>query len=205
MSEQNTNNTNPNENLNTQNPTPDGAKNTENQDGDNSGGHQDKEHMIPKHRFDEVNSKYKELMKDLETLKAEKTERDKKAVEQEKKAKEQQGKFEELYKTTSDELNQTKETYSKATERVVQLEGVINSLLEARLENVPEEFKDLLPQHMNPEQKLEWLANAEKKGLFKTTKKDTPLGERTNPQGSQNADLNKLSPMELLRAAYGQK
>ncbi len=189
---------------NNPNQTPDGAKNTEEQkDGKNSGGHQ--EHMIPKHRFDEVNTKYKDLQKELDNLKAEKAERDKKAAEQEKKAKEQQGQFEELYKTTSDELNNTKDNYSKATERVAQLEGVINGLLEARLENVPEEFRDLLPRHMTPEQKLEWLTNAEKKGLFKPTKKETPLGERMNPPGGQNADLNKLSPMELLRAAYGQK
>lgn len=186
------------------NATPDGAKNTDdNKDGKNSGGHQ--EHMIPKHRFDEVNSKYRELQKELDILKADKADRDKKTAEQEKKSKEQQGKFEELYKTTTEELNQTKDSYTKTTERVAQLETVINGLLEARLENVPEEYRDLLPEHMTPEAKLEWLANAEKKGLFRTTKKDTPLGERTNPHGNANADLNKLSPMELLRAAYGQK
>lgn len=187
----------------TQNP-PDEAKNTDNKDGQNSGGHQDK-NMIPKHRFDEVNGKYKELQKELEALKTEKAERDKKAAEQERKAKEQQGKFEDLYKTANHELTKTQENFKMTAERVQQLEAVINGLLEAKLGDVPEEYRDLLPEQMTPEAKLEWLANAEKKGLFKSTKKETPLGERTNPQGGQNADLNQLSPMELLRAAYGSK
>lgn len=179
--------------------TPDGAKNTETKAKDTA------DHMIPKHRFDEVNTKYKEMQKQLDGLLSEKAENEKKATEAEKKTKEQQGKFEELYKTAADELTRTKDTHKLSSERVGQLESVINSLLEAKLENVPEEFRDLLPAHMTPEAKLEWLANAEKKGLFKPTKKDVPLGESTNPAGNQTNDLNKLSPMELLRAAYGSK
>lgn len=180
----------------------DATKNTD-KDGKGSAGRE--EHMIPKHRFDEVNDKYKEMKKQLDALLKEKEENDKKAAEADRLAKEQQGKFEELYKSTSDELNKYKADHKQASDRVKQLEAVINGLLEAKLEAVPEEYRDLLPAHMAPEAKLEWLAQAEKKGLFTNTKKNTPLGESTNPPVSQNTDLNKLSPMEMLRAAYGSR
>ena len=80
-------------------------------------------------------------------------------------------------------------------------------MLEARLAKVPEDFRDLVPGNLNPEAKLEWLTAAESKGLFKAVgqKKTEPVGEHTNPAGSQTSDLNQLSPMQMLRAAYGQK
>ncbi|MFT4413196.1 hypothetical protein ACLM5H_04970 [Fredinandcohnia humi] len=154
--------------------------------------------MIPKTRFDEINTKYKEVQSKLDELLAEKQEAD-------KKAKEEQGKFEELYKSTSDELNKTKDDFTKSSERVQTLENVINGLLEAKLNDVPEEFHDLIPSYMSPEQKLEWLANAEQKGLFGNKKQEEPVGESTNPSNAQTSDLNKLSPIQLLKAAYGRK
>ena len=81
--------------------TSDGTKNTDNKDG------QDKntaEHMIPKSRFDEVNQKFKDLQAKLEEFTNEKSKADTERQKAEKKAKEEQGKYEELYKTTSDEL-----------------------------------------------------------------------------------------------------
>lgn len=156
------------------------------------------EYMIPKSRFDEINTKYKDVQTKLDELLAEKERAD-------KKAKEQSGKFEELYKTTSDELERTKRDFKDSAKRVQQLENVINSLLQAKLEGVPEEFRDLIPAHLTPEQKLDWLSAAEKKGLFKTTKKEEPVGGYTNPPPGQTSDLNTLSPIQLLRAAYGQK
>jgi ribonucleoside-triphosphate reductase len=156
------------------------------------------EHMIPKSRFDEINTKYKDVQTKLDELLAEREKAD-------KKAKEQSGKFEELYKTTSDELERTRSDHKDSVKRVQQLESVINSLLEAKLEGVPEEFRDLIPAHLTPEQKLDWLGAAEKKELFRTTKKDEPVGGNTNPAPGQTSDLNTLSPIQLLRAAYGQR
>ena len=153
----------------------DGTKNTDNKDG------QDKssaEHMIPKSRFDEVNQKFKDLQAKLDEFTNEK-------VKAEKKAKEEQGKYEELYKATNDELTKFKDDHKNASQRVTQLETVINTLLETRLANVPEEFRDLVPGNLNPEAKLEWLTAAEAKGLFKSVsqKKTEPIGESTNPAG----------------------
>ena len=181
----------------------DGTKNTDNKDG------QDKntaEHMIPKSRFDEVNQKFKDLQAKLDEFPNERAKADTERQKAEKKAKEEQGKYEELYKTTSDELGKFKDEHKNASQRVTQLETVINTLLETRLANVPEDFRDLVPANLNPEAKLEWLTAAESKGLFKASQKKTePVGESTNPAGSQTSDLNQLSPMQMLRAAYGQK
>lgn len=156
------------------------------------------EPTIPKNRFDEINRKYKETQAQLEQFLAEKT-------EAETKAKEQQGQFEELYKTTADELTRFKDTAKVTGERVQQLEAVIGTLLEAKLATIPDEFHDLIPGTLTPEQKLEWVAAAESKGLFGVKKGDTPVGGNTNPAPHQTADLNTLSPAELFRVAYGQK
>lgn len=156
------------------------------------------EPMIPKARFDEINQKYKESTAKLDELLADK-------AKAEKAAKAEQGKFEDLYRTTSDELGTFKDQHKAAAERVAQLEAVITGLLESKLEAVPEEYRDLVPSHLTPEAKLDWLNAAEQKGLFGSHRRETPIGESTNPNSRQTVDLNKLSPMELLRAAYGAK
>lgn len=156
------------------------------------------ENVVPKARFDEISQKYKETVSKLDELLAERT-------KAEKAAKAEQGKFEELYRTTSDELGALKDQQKASGERVTQLEAVITGLLEVKLEAIPEDFRDLVPGHLTPEAKLDWLTAAEKKGLFGANKRETPIGESTNPNSKQTVDLNKLSPMELLRAAYGAK
>ncbi|MZP28694.1 hypothetical protein GTO91_03040 [Heliobacterium undosum] len=156
------------------------------------------EHLIPKSRFDEVNTKYKDVQGKLDQLLAE---RDTQA----KKTKEQQGKFEELYKTAADELTKTKDGYKTASSRVEQLESVINGLLEAKLEGIPKDFHDLVPGNLTPEAKLEWLAMAEQKGLFGTGKQEQPVGQATNPAQAQTTDLNQLSSIQLLKMGYAQR
>lgn len=156
--------------------------------------------MIPKARFDEINAKYKEVQAKLDQLLEER-------ANAERAAKEQQGKFEELYNTANAELTKYKAEHKAASERAAKLESVINSLLEAKLEGVPEEFRDLIPSNLTPEEKLDWLTAAEKKGLFgaRDSKRETPIGKATNPGQNQTIDLNKLSPVAMLRAAYGAK
>jgi ribonucleoside-triphosphate reductase len=188
------------QNPNPQNPTPAPSAETK-----NTGNEQAGEHMIPKSRFDEVNNGFKELKKQLDALTAEKTQKEQELAERDRKAKEEQGKFQELYETAAKDLDKFKGESKTAATRVQQLEAVINGLLEAKLEGVPEEFRDLIPANLTPELRLEWLAAAEKKGLFGAKKKETPVGESTNPAGKAAGDLNSMSPIQLLRAAYGPK
>lgn len=132
----------------------------------------DKEHMIPKSRFDEVNQRFKEVQAQLDKFVAERD-------TAEKKSQEEQGKFQELYQTTSKELDGFKTQYQGAEKRVQELEAVVNTLLQTKLGGIPTEFHDLIPDNLNAEGKLDWINKAEAKGLF-GKKPQEPVGEMTN-------------------------
>jgi archaellum component FlaC len=158
---------------------------------------QNSEVMIPKHRFDEVNNKYKEVKAQLDAILAQQ-------AEAERKAQEEQGKFKELYEKTTSEFTTFKEQYEQVEARAKQLESVIQSLLETKLSVIDEQYHDLIPSNLTPEEKLAWIDKAEQKGLF-GKKSQTPIGEGTNPSQAQSIDLNSLSPIQLLKAGYGSK
>ena len=176
------------------------TKNTETQSDTSAGQHPDKksdEIMIPKTRFDEVNSKFKDVQKQLEELLKEKQEREKAEAEK-------RGEFEKLYQETAKQAETFKQKAESHEQRVQQLESVIQQLLDAKLESIPEEFRDLIPSNFTVEQKLEWIATAEKKGLF-AKKQQQQIGGDTNTSDKQTVDLNSLSPIQLLKAGYGSK
>jgi vacuolar-type H+-ATPase subunit I/STV1 len=154
-------------------------------------------HMIPKSRFDEVNQKFKDVQAQLDQILAEK-------AATEKKAQEEQGKFQELYETTSKEFTQVKTQYESVESRAKELEGVINSLIETKLSTIPDDYHDLIPGNLTPEQKLDWINKAETKGLF-GKRPQQAIGEASNPTHAQAFDLNTLSPVQLLKAGYGSK
>lgn len=171
----------------------DGKKNTDNKKAD-----KDKEIMIPKSRFDEVNNAYKELKAKL----AELEEAHKKKEQEEA---EKRGEFESLYNQTKADLEKVTQNYKSTQKRVEVLEGVINELLEAKLENIDEKYHDLIPENLTPEQKLAWVVKAEKKGLFGNTNAETPLGEPTNPKAKEEVNVNKMNPLQLLLAGYSKR
>lgn len=177
----------------------DASLNTEVQATDNSAGEAPKQsdRMIPKSRFDEVNQKFKDVQSQLDALLSEKKEADRKAQEE-------RGKYQELYENTTKEYTQVKSQYESVENRAKELEGVINGLLETKLTAIPEDFRDLIPGNLTPEQKLDWINKAEAKGLF-SKKEQKPIGESSNPSHAQSFDLNSLNPMQLLRAGYGSK
>lgn len=152
-----------------------------------------KDIMIPKTRFDEVNTKYKTVQEQLDKLL-----KDQEDAELEKKK--QQGEFENLYNKATEDLETYKGNYEKSTTRVEQLEGIITSMLNTKLESIPEEFRDLIPENLSPEQKLDWITKADSKGLFKDKSQD-PLGGATNPSGKPQ-DLEKLNVHQLMQGGY---
>jgi predicted RNase H-like nuclease (RuvC/YqgF family) len=156
--------------------------------------------MIPKSRFDEVNNRLKEALEKIRQFEEAEEKRRKEAEEQERKRKEEQGKFQELYETTTKELNTYKETAEKYENRVKELETVINSMLETKLKSIPKEFHDLIPENLTAEQKLEWISKAESKGIF--TKKG--VGEIGKPMNHSNdkpkVDKAHMSPLEKILA-----
>lgn len=158
------------------------------------------ENMIPKERFDQVNNGYKEVKAQLDALLADKALADKTALET-------QGKFEELYNATKAEADTYKNDYTKTTERATALEAVINELLETRITEVPEEFRDLVPANLAPEAKLAWINNAVAKGLFgkKEPQVDKPIGGNTNPKPNAKPDISTLNPLQMLMQGINSK
>jgi chromosome segregation ATPase len=186
-----------------QDPQGQGSNNkTDGQSGnDGSQNQQQNEHFIPKTRFDEVNNKLKELQDQI-------AEANKQKEQEELEAKKKKGEFENLYTEASQELENTKTQFEQTSQRVEQLEGIIQTLVDAEMEAVPEAMRDLVPENFTPEQKLSWITQAKQKGLFGTqqnSKENEELGGATNNQQQTQPDISKMSATELLRSAYGKK
>lgn len=184
------------------NPDPQTGQGSHTADGQqgNDGSQQNNEHFIPKSRFDEVN----QTMKDLQT-KLEAIEKEKQTKELEDKKK--KGEFEELYTNAQTELETYKTSSQQTSQRVEVLEGIIQTLVDAELEAVPEDMRDLVPENFTAEQKLSWITTAKKKGLFGTanTKENEELGGSTNQQPEQEQEVGKMSVSQLFKSAYGKK
>ncbi|PEM65330.1 hypothetical protein CN613_25650 [Bacillus pseudomycoides] len=156
------------------------------------------EHMIPKSRFDEVNTELKDLKAQLESFT--------KAKAKDEKAKaEKLGEFEQLYRTADEELKTFKSQHETASQRVTALEGILGGMLETKMSAIPEEFHELIPEGMSLEQKLSWLDKAQAKGMFKTQSDEVVIGESTNRKTEPKVDVKQMSPMEKLLASYGKQ
>jgi ribonucleoside-triphosphate reductase len=161
-----------------------------------------KENMIPQSRFNEVNDSYKALKAELDKMKAdsEKAATERQTKEQEDA--EKKGEFEGLYSKAKNDLEALKGENKSTKSRVESLEGVIQGLLDAKLQTIDKDYHDLIPEGMTPEQKLAWVTNAEAKGIFGRQTQQKTLGEQTNPNGNQEVDINSLNPMQMLMAGY---
>lgn len=161
------------------------------------------EKMIPKSRFDEINTRYKETESRLAELEAMLAERQKADEEAELKSKEEQGKFEELYRSVESELNGVKDKATTYESRVSELETLINTMVEAEVAAIGEDFADLIPSGLSPEAKLEWINKAKAKGLF--GKKDVEIG--SSKAGGENkppkVDMSKINPLDKIRMGLG--
>lgn len=160
-----------------------------------------KENMIPKSRFDEINSKYKEMadkVAEFEAMQA-KVKADAEAKELE--AKKEQGKFEELYKATQQEL----ESYKAFESRTTELETLINGMVETKLQSVPKDMVDLIPTNLTVEAKLDWLNKAEAKGLFGVAKPEPKeIGKPANKStDSPKVGAEKLSALDKILVGLG--
>ena len=109
------------------------------------------------------------------------------AAEKRIKAKELQNKVKEL----EAQLNTYKEKAEKAEE-------ALNKLLEAELKNIPEQFRDLIPEGLTPAEKLSWIAKAKEKGLFKPI---PSVGSEMPTSTTQQYDLSKMTVSEMMKLA----
>ncbi|PGZ29492.1 hypothetical protein COE50_22015 [Bacillus anthracis] len=155
------------------------------------------EHMIPKSRFDEVNTELKDLKAQLESFT--------KAKAKDEKAKaEKLGEFEQLYRTADEQVKELSTKHETASQRVTALEGILGGMLETKMSAIPEEFHELIPEGMSLEQKLSWLDKAQAKGMFKKAD-DVVIGEATSRKAEPKVDVKQMSPIEKILASYSKQ
>lgn len=83
-------------------------------------------------------------------------------------------------------------------------EGLLQNLITTKMEQIPEQYKDLVPDNMDLKQKLSWLEKAEAKGLFNKEEKHGPAIEIGKPMNVETPkpDIEKMSASSLLSMAY---
>ncbi len=153
----------------------------------------EKEIMIPKERFDEVNNKYKGLQKELDDLKAE-AQKPKEEKKEEKVEKEPDA---------EPEVNPQIEALQK---QLQEFQGVVDGMVTQKTESIPEEMRDLIPEGLTAQQKLDWINKAEEKGLFKKQSNVT-VGQPLNHSSEQETTekMGKMNPLQLFASYYTQK
>lgn len=92
-------------------------------------------------------------------------------------AKEKSGEFENLY-------NELKEKHEPISQEFQLYKDTFQEILKAKLDTIPEEMRDLIPQGSELEQ-LKWIENATNKGLFKQEKVQSFGNEGNNPDTTE--------------------
>ena len=96
----------------------------------------------------------------------------------------------------SDQIAIEQETVATLQAQVTEYEAVIKQLVETKVANVPEEFRELMPDGSMTKQ-LEWINKAEEKGLFSNEKKTNPAVDIGKPLKAGNADGTKGTPEKV--------
>ena len=81
-------------------------------------------------------------------------------------------------------------------------EETLNSIVEELCEDVPEAMRGLIP-NLPASEKIKWLREAKKQGLFKvqgTVSASSP--DATRPISKPSEDLNNLSPVGMIARGY---
>lgn len=147
-----------------------------------------REQMISRARFDEVNTKRKDLEAKLETLEKENASvLEKQLVEQ--------GKYKEL----AEERSKTIASLQPVADQVETYEETLKSVLDAQVEQIPEELRGLVPSEMTTKQQLDYIANNGAL-LHKTKPYDIGAGKLG---GSKNISMDLNSEQKALAKAAG--
>lgn len=106
--------------------------------------------------------------------------------------------------TVSKENETLKKDIETRDTQIKQYEELITKLVETKLAQIPEEYKELIPDNLELTQKLSWLEKAEAKGLFNKVEKKKPNVEIGKPMNIEpdNVDTTKLTGSQLLKLAY---
>jgi len=84
------------------------------------------------------------------------------------------------------------------------LEKELKEVAKQMAEDVPEEFRDLVPTDLPPGKLVAWIKSASAKGLFDAkAEKDSPDAKRNKEKITE--DLSNLSPQQMMSKGYGKK
>lgn len=148
-----------------------------------------KEPKVEEPKKEEKEAGAEEVKVDVEQLKAELKEANEKA-----------GQVETLTATVETMKAEAEKTKAELKE----YEELVSNLIETKLKEVPEDYKELIPDNLSLKQKLNWLEKAEAKGLFTKEEKKKPNIEIGKPMNvdAPAVDTSKLTGSQLLRMAY---
>lgn len=148
-----------------------------------------KEPKVEEPKKEEKEAGAEEVKVDVEQLKAELLEA--------------QGKAKEV-ETLTATVETMKVEAEKTKAELKEYEDLVTNLIETKLKEVPEDYKELIPDNLSLKQKLNWLEKAEAKGLFNKEEKKKPNVEIGKPMNvdAPSVDTSKLTGSQLLRMAY---
>lgn len=148
-----------------------------------------KEPKVEEPKKEEKEAGAEEVKVDVEQLKAELLEA--------------QGKAKEV-ETLTATVETMKVEAEKTKAELKEYEELVSNLIETKLKEVPEDYKELIPDNLSLKQKLNWLEKAEAKGLFNKEEKKKPNIEIGKPMNvdAPSVDTSKLTGSQLLRMAY---
>jgi hypothetical protein len=89
--------------------------------------------------------------------------------------------------------------FQQVNEAKKQAETELKAVADGLKEEVPEEFRDLIPD-LPPGQLIKWLRQAQAKGIFNPPKADALDTKR--PGDKKTPDLNSMTPHEMRKAGY---
>lgn len=137
-------------------------------------------------------NEYEKLKAELEKLKGEVS---------------QKSTLEETTKKLQSELDQLKKDKTLTDTKVTEYETVLEELVKSKLDNIPENYRELVPSNLPLKDTLNWLNKAESTGLFGQAKKEVPnveIGKPMNPTSNkQHIDYSTMRPATMLAMAYG--
>lgn len=81
-------------------------------------------------------------------------------------------------------------------------EGELQTVADNLKEDIPEEFKDLIPD-LPPAKLIIWIRSANAKGLFDPKAKESP--DKKRPEDQKPKDLSGLSPQAMMAQGYKTK
>ena len=93
-----------------------------------------------------------------------------------------------------------KSRFDEVNEKRKAAEAELQSVAESLKEDVPEEFRDLIPD-LPPGQLIKWLRGAQAKGLFNP--KSAESLDTKRPDQKKTMDLSNMTPLQMREAGYG--